>query len=194
MMKSLKLAILSLGLIPLELALLYQASNIDSVKAEQIQIVENENKNIEYKLEKETKYPSFPFREELPFVEFHAKRYGVSPELLMAIRISENGEKGKEYGIIPQGEVKTMYDLDKGYFFQGNFYSYRQETEKQMAWAAYEIKQAMDTHKKGDFIQHLAKDYAPRNVKNDPKNLNKNWPGNVRANLEKLVKERPTSK
>lgn len=35
----------------------------------------------------------------------------------------------------------------------------------------------------GDFIDYLAKRYAPEGVANDPRGLNKNWPRNVRSRL-----------
>jgi hypothetical protein len=38
--------------------------------------------------------------------------------------------------------------------------------------------------KPGDFIDYLGKKYAPVGAKNDPRGLNKNWPGNVRRLLK----------
>ncbi len=132
-------------------------------------------------------YSAFPFKQEIPFIEFHAKRVGIEPELLMAVRMAENGGRGKEYGILTSGSGRKAYDNDKGYEYNGQFYNYRIGSEKQMAWSARTLANALgdfDVEKRngkfrGDKLDYLQKRYAPSKAINDPRGLNGNWKGNV---------------
>lgn len=109
------------------------------------------------------------FGNEYSTIEKAAKRNGIDPNsqdfaILLAIRKSENGPKGKEFGILHPKAINTNLDTQAG-------------------WAAATIKKNRErwteAGKKEDFITFLGKRYAPQGVKNDPKNLNKNWIKNV---------------
>ena len=109
------------------------------------------------------------FGDEYSVIEKAAKRNGIDPNsqdfaILLAIRKSENGPKGKEFGILHPKAINTNLDTQAG-------------------WAAATIKKNRErwteAGKKEDFITFLGKRYAPQGVKNDPKNLNKNWIKNV---------------
>jgi len=134
------------------------------------------------------KYKEFKHPDELPQILKHANNMGVEPELLMAMRHAENGGKGKEYGVLSNGE---KYDNNKGYTLDGKFYLYVDEKEKQLYWAAITVRKNIERFKNDhkdhkDFISFLASRYAPIGVKNDPNGLNKNWGPNVKFLYEKF--------
>jgi adenylate kinase family enzyme len=127
-------------------------------------------------------YNNFPRPEEILDIMKHAEMVGVESELLMAIRVSENGKDHIAYGVIPN----TKYDKDKGYMKNGIFHSYQNEKEKQLRWAAHTIRSYSNRFKKTknfknkDFISYMARGYAPIGAKNDPHGLNKDWEPNVK--------------
>ena len=130
-------------------------------------------------------YSEFRYQDEIPNILKHAKRVGVEPEMLMALRNTENGADNIAYGIIPQGHARERYENDKGYNLDGEFHEYSSEREKQLSWAAWTIKRNLerfenDSEGYEDFISFLASKYAPIGVDNDPNDLNKNWEGNFR--------------
>lgn len=124
-------------------------------------------------------YPEFPYTNEIPDIIKHAQMVGLEPELLMAIRLQENGVDSVAYGILPSGKLVENYKNDKGYSLEGKFYSYKDEKEKQLRWAARTVqyyKTQFDKNPKNkDFISYLGKIYAPVGASNDPTGLNKNW-------------------
>ncbi len=133
----------------------------------------------------EKEYLNFKYPNEIPDIIKHAERIGVEPEMLMAVRMAENGVDRLAYGIMPQGSAKERYEGDKGYRLNGEFFEYRDEREKQLCWAAWTIKKNFDRFRQNpegheDFISYLAGVYAPTKAENDPKNLNANWEKNVR--------------
>lgn len=148
----------------------YGENNIEAILSEDIE-------------EKAKKYESFRFRDEIPEILKHAERVGVEPELLMAIRMQENG-RNHAYGMKPEGELLDRYVNDKGYTLDKKFFEYESEREKQLCWAAQTIRKNIDrwneSGKKEDFIVFLGKRWAPKGVKNDPDNLNQYWIPNVR--------------
>lgn len=143
-------------------------------------------------------YESFPYRNELEGILLHSQRLNVPAELIMAIRMAENGGEGREYGILPSGTIqKTRYAEDTGYrTLQGEFRTYVNDGEKQLAWAARTVQKNqerfnLDHKNHADFISYLASVYAPHDAPNDPSKLNKNWEKNVRFYYEKLKDQKP---
>ncbi len=126
-------------------------------------------------------YPDFPYSKELPKIVEHAERMHLEPELLMAIRIAENGKDSIAYGVLPNGEMLEKYQNDNGYIKDGIFYPYQDVKEKQLSWAAQTVRYYLDWFEKNpknkDFIPYLASKYSP--TENDPYGLNKNWKRNV---------------
>lgn len=130
----------------------------------------------------------FDHQEELPKIIFHAKAMGIEPELLMAVRATENGKK-YPYGIIPTGKLKQRYETDSGYYFKGKFVRYESDLEKNMRWCAVTLRKRLNefenlpTIRKAsyvDSIDFIGDSYCPVGAKNDPKGLNKNWERNAR--------------
>ncbi len=137
------------------------------------------------------KYEGFKYPDELPQIIKHSKRFGVEPELLMAIRSSENGSDSKAYGILPGGEVLKKYKRDSGYTLESEFHPYLDEKEKQLCWSADTVSRNIERFKLNNeghenFISYLASKYAPKDVKNDPNGLNYFWEENVRFLYEKF--------
>lgn len=130
-------------------------------------------------------YDEFPYPEEISDILKHARLLGLEPEWLMAIRSQENGVDSLAYGIMPSGRMKEEYENDKGYVDNGIFYSYKDEKEKQLHWAAETVKFYFDYFEKNprnkDFISFLGKIYAPVGALNDPTGLNKYWIPKVKA-------------
>ena len=149
--------------------------------------LEQEDEDMPYanNLNRNDKYKEFNYKDEIPQIFKHAKRIGIEPELLMAIRSGENGRDSLAYGILPQGSARDKYERDEGYNFNNRFYTYENEKEKQLCWASWTIKRNYERFQKNkegheDFISYLASKYAPKNADNDPSELNKNWERNVR--------------
>jgi hypothetical protein len=104
---------------------------------------------------------------EMPLIRIAAERNGIKYKsddwyLLLAIRLSENGGNGKQFGILNHN-ANTL--------------------DKQAGWASATI---MAQHRRSGinkvneaFIRSLAKRYCPIGVKNDPNGLNVNWKTNV---------------
>ena len=99
-----------------------------------------------------------------------ALRVNIRPELraklgpiVAAIRYSENGGKGREYGIIHKRCPKTYRD--------------------QAGWCAATVQKDYDrwikAGSKGRFLVYLGAKYCPVGAKNDPNGLNKYWVKNV---------------
>jgi len=129
-------------------------------------------------------YPGFPYADELLDIIKHAKLVGVEPELLMAIRLEENGADSLAYGIVHEWGNKKSYEKDKGYMDNGILYFYKDEKEKQLHKAAQTVRFYLNQFeknppKKKDFISYLASQYCPVGL-NDRYGLNKYWGPNVR--------------
>ena len=139
------------------------------------------------------RYKEFKYANELPQILKNAKIIDIEPELLMAIRLAENGKDSLVYGIILNGK---RYDNDKGYTLKDKFYIYKNEKEKQLCWAANTIRKNIERFKTNsknhkDFISYLASRYAPIGVKNDPTGLNNHWEKNVRFFYKKFKNFNP---
>ena len=84
--------------------------------------------------------------------------------IVAAIRYSENGGAGREYGILHH-RVKPTY-------------------RSQAGWCAATVQKNYDrwvkAGSKGEFITFLGKRYCPVGADNDPNGLNKHWIGNVK--------------
>lgn len=113
--------------------------------------------------------------DEVSMIKKHAKRVGVDPEILMALRLTENGGPGREFGILPQGNAKERYDSDKGYNFDNDgdgekeFNRYSNSFEKQLSWAAWTVKRnegrfSQNPEGHSDLISYLSENYAPGEV------------------------------
>ena len=92
--------------------------------------------------------------------------------IVAAIRYSENGGAGKEYGILHKRCPKT----------------YR----SQAGWCAATVQKNYDrwvkAGSKGEFITFLGKRYCPVGAENDPNGLNKHWIKNVTHYTNKFSK------
>jgi len=98
--------------------------------------------------------------------------------ILFAIRKSENGGRGREFGIIhPRCEEQMKANPDK-------------TLDIQAGWAANTIRKNRERWeaegRPTDFITYLGKKYAPIGVKNDPNALNVNWISNVNSWVNRL--------
>ena len=93
--------------------------------------------------------------------------------IVAAIRYSENGGAGKEYGILHKRCPKT----------------YR----SQAGWCAATVQKNYDrwvkAGSKGEFIVFLGKRYCPVGADNDPSGLNKHWIKNVTHYTKKFSKK-----
>ncbi len=86
--------------------------------------------------------------------------------LLVAIRKSENGGPGREYGVLHP---------------KANTYRKQCGWSAAICWKRYE--EWKGTSKKIPFLVHLANRYAPVGAKNDPLEKNRNWLKNVRSHM-----------
>lgn len=128
--------------------------------------------------------PTFRYPKELPLIREVAKKVGVDPALLMAIRQAEGGKKFP-FGIMPS----KPYKQSTGYKESGQFKKFSSELEKQAVWCAWTIKAnqsrwaSLNWLKKAahgnDFLRFLGSRYAPIGAGNDPNGLNRNWVPNV---------------
>ena len=135
----------------------------------------------------------FKHLDELAMISFHAKRVGIEPELLLAVRSAENGTPGREYGVLPKGKTRKRYANDNGVVYNGLFYPYASETEKQCAWAANILaKMSAGTCKMTpqERIARIQEKYAPLNVSNDPRGLNRNWTTNVLKHYNAAISDK----
>ncbi len=121
------------------------------------------------------------FKDEYQIILNAAKRNNLDPndyDLLFAIRKSEAGEHGREFGIL---HPKCEEEMKK---------RPNETLDIQAGWAAATIVKNRGRWEKegkpGDFITYLGNIYAPANVANDPQNLNRNWIKNV-TNWEKKI-------
>ncbi len=177
-------------------------NNLESLTNYQDEDIFNKNsenqieKIFREKMEKESErmknfYENFKYPDEISDILKHSRITGAEPEILMAIRLSENGDDEIAYGILPQGKMLKYYKNERGYTLNGKFREYKSIKEKQLSWAAATIKnyhEKYSENKEGhkDFISYLADKYAPINAENDPNNLNNHWEKNVRTFYEKF--------
>ena len=95
--------------------------------------------------------------------------------------------------IAKSGRKLKKYDSDKGYFLNGESYTYQNEIEKQLCWSAWTVRKNRERFEKNpnkgnflDFIDFLGNIYCPVGAENDPNRLNANWEKNVREAYAKL--------
>lgn len=90
--------------------------------------------------------------------------------VVAAIRHSENGAAGKEYGVLGEGVKRDMKRKGATY-------------RPQAGWAAATVQKTFDrwveAGKPGTFIEYLGNRYCPVGAENDPTGLNVNWQRNV---------------
>lgn len=107
--------------------------------------------------------------DEEAIIESVAEEYkltGDKKRLLWAIRKSENGGPGREFGVLVPEAMRFENDP-------------RMSMITQARWAAGTIKKRF----KGS-IDTFAARWAPTGAKNDPTGLNKNLPGNLKYYME----------
>ena len=112
------------------------------------------------------------FTDEKPIINQVAKEYGldeIGTKLLHAIRKVENGSQGREFGVLVPEAMRFAKDKDSA-----------KSLITQARWAAGTIKKRFD----GD-LRKFADRWAPRNVANDPDDLNKNWLPNILFHMGK---------
>lgn len=114
------------------------------------------------------------FGDEYPTIVHAAERNGCQGDdfyILLAIRKSENGRAGREFGILHPKAKDTNLDTQAG-------------------WCAATIvktrKQWVDAGQPGDFISFLGKKYCPVGAENDPTGLNQHWIKNVSHHYRQL--------
>jgi len=98
--------------------------------------------------------------------------YPVNPfALMLAIREAEKGRAGLEFGVLHPRAIYT-------------------DLRTQAAWCAGTIRANFTRFKNqeqyADYIDFLGSRYAPLGADNDPENLNRHWPGNVRFFYERF--------
>ena len=90
--------------------------------------------------------------------------------IVAAIRHSENGAAGKEYGVLGPGVRRDMERRGATY-------------RPQAGWCAATVQKTFDrwveAGKPGTFIEYLGNRYCPVGAENDPTGLNGNWQRNV---------------
>jgi hypothetical protein len=92
--------------------------------------------------------------------------------LLFAIRKTENGGPGVEFGVLHPKAKGT-------------------DLRTQAGWAAATIMKNRGRHnekKDGDFVSFLGSRYAPKNAENDPQSLNANWIKNATHHYNENMK------
>ena len=107
-----------------------------------------------------------------------AARYGLSPHFIGAIRKTENGGEGKEFGVLsvsaPNYEDQLRVCCQT---VRHRLIAYDMDDQSLVSYTA----------PNGDivviyspaFITYLASIYAPSGANNDPNSLNRNWSRNV---------------
>jgi len=117
----------------------------------------------------------FPFPSEVPVIlevaetYFHdSSAYPVNPyALLLAVRASERGRKGFEFGVL------TAKDTDL-----------KTQCAEACRIIADTLRRFKNQAAERDFIAFLGSRYAPVGARNDPNNLNQHWVKNVRFYYE----------
>ncbi|HSV31608.1 MAG TPA: hypothetical protein VLH40_06260 [Atribacteraceae bacterium] len=122
----------------------------------------------------------FSFPRELPTILAVATEYFPDPPasypvnpfaLMLAIREAEKGRAGREFGVMHPKAKNT-------------------DLRTQAAWCAGTIRanfqRFADQTNFTDYIAFLGSRYAPLGAANDPQNLNRHWPGNVRFFYERF--------
>ena len=102
-------------------------------------------------------------REEVRGLSRDPQTYFPLVTIFLAIRVSENGAAGREWGIL-RAEANTF--------------------RRQAGWAAATVNLNYDRwsrSKEGPFLQSLQRRYCPVGAENDPTGLNSNWLKNVTA-------------
>jgi len=99
--------------------------------------------------------------------------------VLFAIRVAENGRRGREFGVLHPNALGRDGE------------TWQVTLDRQAGWCAATImknrKRWADAGMKESFIVFLGKRYAPVGADNDPKNLNRHWIGNVTREASKYM-------
>ncbi len=128
-------------------------------------------------------YPDFKYQKEIPIIINTARRVGVEPELLLAIRAAEGGSRDHEFGIVHT----SRYRQDHGVTENGEFREYK-SGEKQASWAAWTVKNSLQRFgqqkREKDFLRFLKQTYAPAGIPQ-----NQYWLPNVREYYNRFKKK-----
>jgi hypothetical protein len=116
---------------------------------------------------------ALPFSEQALILDA-ARTAGVDPAFLAAIRVSENGAPGREFGVLSV-PAPTIADQARvaAASIAANLDRYRQ----QLGRSPY----GLGGQYTSDFINFMAARYAPVGARNDARGLNSNWSRNVAA-------------
>lgn len=112
-------------------------------------------------------------KNEIKTINQVANEYNLTQDqktLLFVIRIIENGNTPKEFGVLTP-QAMRFNDPDKSFITQAR-------------WAAGTIKKRYNGN-----LKEFSKRWCPIGAKNDPTNLNKNWYPNAKYWMDKLNKE-----
>jgi hypothetical protein len=119
-----------------------------------------------------------------------AKRNGISETdhdslaMLFAIRKTENGKHGKQFGVLhknayaKQGETSSQ-SLDRQAGWAASILNKRKNE-----WSSMPVN---EQSKYQGFHHYLQTKYAPHGVKNDPTGLNKNWLNNFKTHYNEHI-------
>jgi hypothetical protein len=112
---------------------------------------------------------------EWPKIQAAAHEYAVSPYFVAAIRHTENGAPGREFGVLSVSAP-----------------TYEDQLRVTCLTVSHRMRlfiPAPHDPLSGLFIQYFANCWAPVGVENDPDNLNVNWFTNCRASYQKFLKD-----
>ena len=118
---------------------------------------------------------------EKPLIRDAAREKGIDPAFIMAIRHTENGGPGIEFGVEPPGR-----------------YAYDEQLRICVTTVAHRLETFQPTNPlvrnttgrivyTPRFIAYFAGIWAPLSVANDPTNLNHNWPANCQQAYNDFV-------
>lgn len=111
---------------------------------------------------------------EEPLIKLMSARYGVDFAFIKAIRSSENGSKGREFGVLSVSAPSYNDQLETA------CRSVAHQLERYASNPIVRNARGRATYNQG-FIKAFADHWAPQNVSNDPDNLNSNWNINCKA-------------
>jgi hypothetical protein len=116
------------------------------------------------------------WEEEAAMITQIASEYGVDPRFVGAIRKSENGRSGREFGVLTPGVNTYKTQLDVTCKTIRTLLLTYTVNPFVVGKSVLGFRRLMYSPQ---FIAKFAARWAPIGAKNDPKNLNSNWVRNV---------------
>lgn len=114
-----------------------------------------------------------------------AAAHGVDPLFILTIREVENGGPGREFGVLSVSAPSWADQCRVACVSVAHrLWQFLQHTNADEQAFGYVIGRLSYTP---DFIRFFASIWAPRDVKNDPNNLNANWYPNARDTYAALT-------